>query len=134
MIKLECNKLKDLPFIASRILALNQKKIAFSGELGAGKTTLIKELCFQLGYEGEVTSPTFTLINEYEGRHKIYHIDFYRLRKPEEVYELGYEEIFFSEDYVFIEWPEKIEGLIPDTFLNVRIMVDGEKRIFELGK
>lgn len=118
---LKCRSLEELPEIAEKILSLQKKKIALSGELGSGKTTLIKELCKKLGYQFDVTSPTFTIINEYEGKVKIYHIDCYRLKKEEEIYELGLEEIFYSDDFVFIEWPEKIEHVLPDFFCWISI-------------
>ena len=89
---------------------------AFYGKMGAGKTTFIKALCKQLGVEEEVNSPTFAIINEYRSEttaELIYHFDFYRIKKLEEVYDLGYEDYFYSGALCFIEWPELVEELLP---------------------
>ena len=89
---------------------------AFYGKMGAGKTTFIKALCKLLGVEEEVNSPTFAIINEYRSEttaELIYHFDFYRIKKLEEVYDLGYEDYFYSGALCFIEWPELIEELLP---------------------
>ena len=90
--------------------------IAFYGKMGAGKTTFIKALCKLLGVEDEVNSPTFAIINEYRSQttaELIYHFDFYRIKKLEEVYDLGYEDYFYSGALCFIEWPELVEELLP---------------------
>ncbi|MBR4593815.1 MAG: tRNA (adenosine(37)-N6)-threonylcarbamoyltransferase complex ATPase subunit type 1 TsaE [Bacteroidaceae bacterium] len=89
---------------------------AFYGKMGAGKTTFIKALCKLLGVEEEVNSPTFAIINEYRSEttaELIYHFDFYRIKKLEEVYDLGYEDYFYSGALCFIEWPELVEELLP---------------------
>ena len=89
---------------------------AFYGKMGAGKTTFIKALCKELGVEDEVNSPTFAIINEYRSAttaELIYHFDFYRIKKLDEVYDLGYEDYFYSGALCFIEWPELIEELLP---------------------
>ena len=89
---------------------------AFYGKMGAGKTTFIKALCRELGVEDEVNSPTFAIINEYRSAttaELIYHFDFYRIKKLEEVYDLGYEDYFYSGALCFIEWPELVEELLP---------------------
>ena len=89
---------------------------AFYGKMGAGKTTFIKALCKELGVEDEVNSPTFAIINEYRSASTaelIYHFDFYRIKKLEEVYDLGYEDYFYSGALCFIEWPELVEELLP---------------------
>ena len=89
---------------------------AFYGKMGAGKTTFIKALCKLLGVEDEVNSPTFAIINEYRSEttaELIYHFDFYRIKKLEEVYDLGYEDYFYSGALCFIEWPELVEALLP---------------------
>ena len=100
-----------------------QKIFAFYGKMGTGKTTFIKELCRQLGSEDVVTSPTFAIVNEYETKNNglIYHFDFYRIEKQEEVYDLGYEDYFYSDNYCFIEWPELIENLLPENCTKVYI-------------
>lgn len=97
--------------------------MAFYGAMGAGKTTLIRELTAQLGVTDMVTSPTFALVNEYqsEGGKVIYHFDFYRINRLEEVYDLGYEEYFYSGDLCLVEWPELIEELLPEDVVKVKI-------------
>ncbi|MCQ2083297.1 MAG: tRNA (adenosine(37)-N6)-threonylcarbamoyltransferase complex ATPase subunit type 1 TsaE [Bacteroidaceae bacterium] len=97
---------------------------AFYGKMGAGKTTFIKALCKELGVEDEVNSPTFAIINEYRSAttaELIYHFDFYRIKKLDEVYDLGYEDYFYSGALCFIEWPELIEELLPTDAKKVSI-------------
>lgn len=92
--------------------------------MGAGKTTLIKTLCECLGTKEPVTSPTFSIVNEYDGTQgKIYHFDFYRLKNQTEALDMGYEEYFYSGHYCFIEWPEKIAGLFPPHYIRINIEV-----------
>ena len=110
------------------------KVFAFYGKMGAGKTTFVKAICEELGVEDVITSPTFAIVNEYEVRgaeansslftlHSslIYHFDFYRIKKLEEVYDMGYEDYFYSGVLCFIEWPELIEDLLPDDAVKVSI-------------
>ena len=112
----------------------NGHVFAFYGQMGAGKTTFIKAICEELGVEDVITSPTFAIVNEYEVRgaeansslftlHSslIYHFDFYRIKKLEEVYDMGYEDYFYSGALCFIEWPELIEDLLPDDAVKVSI-------------
>ncbi|MFN2395637.1 MAG: tRNA (adenosine(37)-N6)-threonylcarbamoyltransferase complex ATPase subunit type 1 TsaE [Bacteroidales bacterium] len=96
---------------------------AFYGAMGVGKTTMIKAVCKQLKTNDTVDSPTFSIINQYltEEGNNIYHFDFYRLKKIEEAYDIGYEDYFFSGNYCFIEWPEKIEELLPDDCCRVML-------------
>lgn len=124
----------DLPRIAAGMLAeASRLKIwCFHGDLGAGKTTLIKELCRQLGVQGEVTSPTFGIVHEYtclQGEH-VYHMDFYRLKNPEEAFDIGCENYLFSDYFCFIEWPEKAGDLLnmekADIFIEV---IDSGRKI-----
>lgn len=106
----------------------DKKKIAFQGEMGAGKTTLIQSLCAALGVDQVVTSPTFALINEYftpDGE-PVYHFDLYRINDITELYDIGYEDYFFSDAWCFVEWPEKAEELIPEDFLRLHIEVHGD--------
>lgn len=121
----EVNSLNDLPMAASRILdfAAKDKIFAFYGSMGAGKTTLINEICNQLGVEGETSSPTFSIVNEYTDKNgeTIYHFDFYRIKKLEEVYDIGFEEYIYSDSMIFMEWPELIEPLMPEEYIAVRI-------------
>jgi tRNA threonylcarbamoyladenosine biosynthesis protein TsaE len=103
----------------------------FFGDMGAGKTTLIKTIGTELGIEDTVSSPTFSIINEYRtgAEEKIFHFDFYRILKETEAMDLGVEEYFYSGNYCFVEWPEKIPSLIPDTYVAIRIIPeDAEHR------
>lgn len=109
-------KINELPRVAADLLSgISDTKVwCFHGNLGAGKTTLIREICRQLGVEGEVKSPTFGIVHEYADRlgEPVYHMDFYRLKSPEEAFDLGYENYLYSSYFCFIEWPEKAEGLL----------------------
>ena len=99
------------------------KVFAFYGKMGAGKTTFIKAICEEMGVDDVITSPTFAIVNEYETAEAetIYHFDFYRIKKLDEVYDMGYEEYFYSGNLCFIEWPELIEDLLPDDATKVTI-------------
>lgn len=107
--------------------------IAFSGEMGAGKTTFIQALCRKLGVTAEVNSPTFSLVNEYftPDGHSIFHFDLYRIEDPAELFDMGYEEYFFSGDLCLIEWPEKASHLIPEEALWAKVVV-GENESREI--
>jgi len=112
---------------------------AFYGKMGAGKTTFVKAICEELGVEEVITSPTFAIVNDYslpssQGStlpSQIYHFDFYRIKKLEEVYDMGYEDYFYSGALCFIEWPELIEELLPDDAVRVTIneLPDGSRQI-----
>ena len=106
---------------------------AFYGRMGAGKTTFIKAICEALGVEDVVTSPTFAIVNEYtaHGEAKVFHFDFYRIKKLEEVYDMGYEDYFYSGALCFIEWPELIEEILPDDAVRVSIteQEDGTRKV-----
>jgi len=127
---------KELDSAAARFLELSgaHTVIAFSGEMGAGKTTYIQALCRKLGVELEVNSPTFSLVNEYftpEGD-SIFHFDLYRIESPEELFDMGYEEYFFSGSLCLIEWPDKARKLIPEDALWVNIVVsENEVRLIQ---
>ena len=101
----------------------DQQVYAFYGHMGAGKTTFIKAICEELGVDDVVTSPTFAIVNEYTAADgtPIYHFDFYRIKKLEEVYDMGYEDYFYSGSLCFIEWPELIEELLPEDAVKVSI-------------
>ena len=107
---------------------------ALYGKMGAGKTTFIKALCQELGVEDVITSPTFAVINEYRSDiagELIYHFDFYRIKKLEEVYDMGYEDYFYSGALCFIEWPELVEELLPGNTIKVTIeeLEDGSRKL-----
>jgi len=121
------NKLAELPKVANQLLQLAGKKrvFLFDAPMGAGKTTIIKALCEELGVTEHVTSPTFSIVNEYMGRDRpIYHFDFYRIKNEQEAYDLGYEEYFYSGNYCFVEWPQKISSLLPDDAFVIHIEIN----------
>lgn len=132
MIKTEykSNSVDDLKEVAKKLISDFSAKrvILFYGEMGVGKTTLIKVLCQQLGVEEPTNSPTFSIVNEYLSNQNktIYHFDFYRIEKEEEVFDMGYEDYFYDNSYCFIEWPEKIPNLFPPDAVKVKIMLDDE--------
>ncbi len=127
MVKIEIKSLSELDQAAASLVEAfgGFKKIAFSGEMGAGKTTIIQSLCKTLGVEDIVNSPTFSLINEYFtlSGDSIYHFDLYRIENITELYDMGYEEYFYSDSWCFIEWPEKALELMPEDILMVHIDV-----------
>tara|TARA_B100001564_G_scaffold335222_1_gene324412 strand:- start:2547 stop:2975 length:429 start_codon:yes stop_codon:yes gene_type:complete len=125
--------INDLDEISSKILTFNNqyKKFAFFGEMGVGKTTLIKFLLKNLGVNDNVTSPTFSIVNEYlsENLGSIFHFDFYRIKNEKEAYDIGIDEYLSSDNYCFIEWPNNINSFIDDNFINVYIdIIDDNKR------
>ena len=122
---LQFSNIEQLPDVARQMLDTypDERFYAFFGSMGVGKTTLIKELCRQLGVEDNVCSPTFAIVNQYalpDGE-PVYHFDFYRLKNIDEAYDIGYEEYFYSGNYCFTEWTEKIEPLLPDHYLRINI-------------
>lgn len=131
-----CQNLNELPGIVRLLLDTwpEEKIFAFYGRMGAGKTTFIKEFCRQLGVETIVNSPTFAIVNEYVSNdgQSIYHFDLYRLERWEEMLDIGYEDYFYSNNYCLLEWPEKIENLLPDSHVKVMIEADpdSETRFF----
>ena len=128
--------LEQLDDVASIILAYTSphKKFVFFGEMGVGKTTLIKALSLQLGVSDVVSSPTFSIVNEYHTDDKtiIYHFDFYRIEDEKEAFDMGYEEYFSSNAYCFIEWPERIPNLIEEEMVTIKMFLDGIKRKIEV--
>jgi tRNA threonylcarbamoyladenosine biosynthesis protein TsaE len=131
-------KIQDIDHIreAARefIKHIGQRRVfAFYGKMGAGKTTFVKAICEELGVEDVITSPTFAIINEYglPDGDSLYHFDFYRIKKLEEVYDMGYEDYFYSGSLCFIEWPELIEDVLPDDAVRVSIeeQPDGSRQV-----
>ncbi|QJD96181.1 tRNA (adenosine(37)-N6)-threonylcarbamoyltransferase complex ATPase subunit type 1 TsaE [Mucilaginibacter robiniae] len=130
LINLTLSSPAELPGAAQTLLdfAGQQKIFLFYGDMGAGKTTFIKALCKQLGIEESVSSPTFSIVNEYAGTPvTVYHFDFYRLKNQNEAYDVGYEEYFYSGAYCLIEWPEKIPDLLPPHYIKIMIQVTAEQ-------
>ena len=130
-------KIKDLEHISEAAREFvnyigDRRVFAFYGSMGAGKTTFVKAVCEVLGVEDVITSPTFAIVNEYETpSSSIYHFDFYRIKKLEEVYDMGYEDYFYSDGLCFIEWPEMMEELLPEGSVKVQIKenADGTRTV-----
>lgn len=133
--QLVANNINELEQAAKQLLSIHQQQrlFAFYGEMGAGKTTFIKSICKELGVTENTSSPTFSLVNEYKTKsgETIFHFDFYRINKLPEVYDMGYEDYFYSGAYCFVEWPEKVESLMPEETVKVRIKeaIDGQREI-----
>lgn len=129
---LVCKSIGDIEDVASKIAAITSHSdvVAFYGSMGAGKTTLIKAICKHLGVIDTVSSPTFSIVNEYfsSKNDMVYHFDFYRIKNTTEAMDLGYEHYLFSGKKCFIEWPEQIEELLDFPHACVYITVDGEAR------
>ncbi|MFZ6038526.1 MAG: tRNA (adenosine(37)-N6)-threonylcarbamoyltransferase complex ATPase subunit type 1 TsaE [Bacteroidota bacterium] len=133
---IEINDLSEIHQAARQFLAEidNQNVFAFYGDMGAGKTTFIKAVCEELGVQEPVTSPTFAIINEYRDKkgNSIYHFDFYRIKKLEEVFDFGYEDYFYSGNLCFIEWPELVESLLPENVVRLSLrQTENGARILE---
>jgi len=136
--KITVNGLSGLDDAASQVLdyAGSERIFIFEGEMGAGKTTLIKALASTLGVTETVSSPTFSIVNEYRaGQQIFYHFDFYRIKNLTEAYDIGYEEYFYSGNTCFIEWPEKIEELLPTHYVKIAIEAVSEtERVLSVTK
>ncbi|WP_353132149.1 tRNA (adenosine(37)-N6)-threonylcarbamoyltransferase complex ATPase subunit type 1 TsaE [Pseudopedobacter sp.] len=128
--QISTKSLNDLDNAAKQVLSFAEEEriFVFYGEMGAGKTTLISKLCYLLGTEDHTSSPTFSIVNEYETKAngKIYHFDFYRIKNQGEAFDLGYEDYFYSGEYCMIEWPEKIPDLLPDSYIAIEIKTTDE--------
>ncbi|MDO4780238.1 MAG: tRNA (adenosine(37)-N6)-threonylcarbamoyltransferase complex ATPase subunit type 1 TsaE [Bacteroides sp.] len=126
MAQIKIDSINDLQKAAKEFISHigSNKVFAFYGKMGAGKTTLIKAICEELGVTDTVASPTFAIVNEYRTKDKneaIYHFDFYRIKQLGEVYDMGYEDYLYSGNLCFIEWPELIEELLPENTMTVNI-------------
>lgn len=123
------DSLDELDSVAEAVLeALDGRTVvAFDAPMGAGKTTLISRIASQLGAEDDVTSPTFAIVNQYEGERTIYHFDMYRIERVEEALDFGCEEYLSSGELCLVEWPEKIESLLPDDTMVVKIEILGQE-------
>lgn len=129
-----CKSLEELPKIVEALLPeiLTHRVVSFDAPMGAGKTTFIKAICMALGVdEGEIHSPTYSLVNEYQaGGQTIYHFDFYRLKSMQEAYDLGLEEYFIKDAICLMEWAEMVAPLLPYPLLKIKIEQEDETRIF----
>lgn len=138
MKSISINSTAELNKVANELLAFaaGQKFFIFEGEMAAGKTTFIKAFCEAIGVADVVSSPTFSIVNEYESNQGlVYHFDFYRLKNLQEAYDIGYEEYFYSDNYCLVEWPSKVEELLPEQYIKIQITVTGnEQRLFEFFK
>lgn len=128
----------ELADFAKELLAYSNgiKVFIFEGDLGTGKTTFIKQICKILGVTDQTSSPTYSIVNEYNSANsKIYHIDLYRLNSIDEAFEVGFEDYLYSENYCFIEWPQIAQELIPEKYISISIVKnEDEKRTFSITK
>ena len=126
-------RVEDLEEIAHKLLSQypDARIFAFFGVMGVGKTTFIQAIARRLAVVETASSPSYAIVNHYLTLNgdSIYHFDFYRINKLEEIYDLGYEHYFFSGDYCLIEWPEKLDALLPDNSVRVTMTLDGERRV-----
>jgi tRNA threonylcarbamoyladenosine biosynthesis protein TsaE len=134
-LKVEIHSIEQLPEVARKLLGEfpDDRFFAFFGKMGVGKTTLIKEICAELGVNDNVCSPTFAIVNEYTdgAGEPVYHFDFYRMKSVAEAYDIGYEEYFYSGCYCFTEWTEKVEELLPERYVRVDIGEEDGNRILK---
>ncbi|WP_281632551.1 tRNA (adenosine(37)-N6)-threonylcarbamoyltransferase complex ATPase subunit type 1 TsaE [Flavobacterium luteolum] len=126
--------LDQIQEVAEQIIASNPNKIIlFNGEMGVGKTTLIKQICKSLGVTDATSSPTFSLVNEYQipSGKKVYHFDFYRIKQETEALDMGVDDYLYSGNWCFIEWSEKIANLIPEehSTINIELLSDGKREL-----
>lgn len=128
----------ELELLAQEILAFAKgyKIFLLKGNLGTGKTTLTKQICKQLGVQGQTASPTYSIVNEYiYPKGKIYHIDLYRLQSEEEAFEVGLEDYIDSNEYCFIEWPDLAENFLPNKYVEIAISkISDQNRLFDIKK
>jgi tRNA threonylcarbamoyladenosine biosynthesis protein TsaE len=127
--KIKISGLADLDEAARKLLnyAAEEKVFIFEGDMGAGKTTFIKSVANALGVKDLVSSPTFSIVNEYDAfGQPVYHFDFYRIKTLQEAYDIGYEEYFYSGNFCFIEWPQKVAELLPYSYIKTEIAIVSE--------
>ena len=131
----QINNLEQLTAVAKEILKqLKYKLVCFEGEMGAGKTTFIKEFVKLLGTNDDISSPTFSIVNEYDTENgKVFHFDFYRLNDEEEALDFGIEDYFYSNSYCLMEWPSRVENLIPEEHHTITIENKDGIRILTLN-
>jgi len=135
MSELKINSLEDINSVAKEFLKLvgDKRIFAMHGAMGVGKTTFVKAICEEMGVEDTINSPTFAIVNEYHTAKEdiIYHFDFYRIDDVQEAYDFGYEDYFYSNAMCFIEWPEKIDSILPNNTVEVHFKeeADGARSI-----
>ena len=136
MTDLRINSLEDINSVAKQFIELvgeRHRVFAMYGSMGVGKTTFVKAVCEELGVEDTINSPTFAIVNEYHTRKDqiVYHFDFYRIEDVQEAYDFGYEDYFYSQAMCFIEWPERIESILPSDVINLNFTEeeDGSRTI-----
>lgn len=138
IMEITVNGLSDLPLVGEQLLkfAGSEKIFIFDGDMGAGKTTFIKTFCQVLGVHDVVSSPTYSIVNEYNSNNgPVYHFDFYRIKDIREAFDLGYEEYFYGGGICLIEWPERVAELLPDHLVKVEIaIIDENRRVFNFSK
>ena len=130
--EIRINNLQEIDYAARTFVKLmpGHRIFAFYGGMGAGKTTFIKAVCRALGITDDVTSPSFAIVNEYampQPEKSLFHFDFYRIKRLDEVYDIGYEDYFYSGQPCFLEWPELIEDLLPDNIVRISITVNQDE-------
>lgn len=137
--QLTINNIKSIPTAAETIISIigDRKLVAFKGEMGAGKTTLIKEICRQFGVDDATNSPSFSIVNEYytANGEVIYHFDFYRLNEPQEALDLGVEDYFDSGSLCLMEWPEMIGDLLPEDTMMIEVcLAEDDSRLIRIAE
>ena len=131
----EINNENELDFISKEIIENFKSKVfLFYGEMGVGKTTFIKSICKHLNVLDVVSSPTFSIVNQYVNDQDefIYHFDFYRTNNKNEIFDIGYEEYLFSDSFCFIEWPERLENLLPNKYLEIKMKSKNGNRLIKI--
>lgn len=131
----EINNENELDFISKEIFEKFKSKVfLFYGEMGVGKTAFIKSICKHLNVVDVVSSPTFSIVNQYVNDQDefMYHFDFYRTNNKNEIFDIGYEEYLFSDSYCFIEWPERLDNLLPDKYLEIKMKLNKGNRVIKI--
>jgi len=131
----EIDNENELDFISKEIFEKFKSKVfLFYGEMGVGKTAFIKSICKHLNVIDVVSSPTFSIVNQYaiDQDEFIYHFDFYRTNNKNEIFDIGYEEYLFSDSYCFIEWPERLDNLLPDKYLEIKMKLNKGNRVIKI--
>ena len=131
----EINNENELDFISKEIFEKFKSKVfLFYGEMGVGKTAFIKSICKHLNVIDVVSSPTFSIVNQYVNDQDefIYHFDFYRTNNKNEIFDIGYEEYLFSDSFCFIEWPERLDNLLPDKYLEIKMKLNKGNRVIKI--